>query len=145
MLTAWGKSFDVARGLRLGANDYVTKPFSYEVLQARVEAMFRNAEQLPETIVKDTLTLKIRPMEVHFKDQKLKLPPAEFYLLQLLAENEGKDLKMEYLYEQVWGADMISDPTAVRNTVSRLRKKIEGSGYTISAVYGGRYRFEREK
>jgi len=145
MLTAWGKSFDVARGLKLGANDYVTKPFSYEVLQARVEAMFRNAEQLPETIVKDTLTLKIRPMEVHFKDQKLKLPPAEFYLLQLLAENEGKDLKTEYLYEQVWGADMISDPTAVRNTVSRLRKKIEGSGYTISVVYGGRYRFEREK
>ena len=144
MLTAWGEPHDVARGLSLGANDYISKPFNYEVLLARLTAMFRNVEQIPEAIEKGAITLKIRPMEVHFGKQKIKLPPVEFFLLQLLIENEGKDLKSEYLYEQVWGADMIDDPTAVRNTVSRLRKKIEGSGYTINAVYGGSYRIGKK-
>jgi len=144
MLTAWGEPQDVARGLSLGANDYISKPFHYEVLLARVKAMFQNVEQMPESIERGAITLKIRPMELHFKDRKTKLPPVEFFMLQLFIEEEGKNLKTEYLYEKVWGADMINDPTAVRNTVSRLRKKIEGSGYTINAVYGGRYRFEKE-
>ena len=69
----------------------------------------------------------------------------EFFLLQLFIENEGKSLKAEYLYEQVWGADMIDDPNAVKNAVSRLRKKIRGSGHTISSVYGEGYCFERER
>ena len=144
MLTAWGEPHDMARGLSLGANDYISKPFDYEVLLARVKAMFRNFEQIPEAIEKGAIILKIRPMEIHFGSQKIKLPPVEFFMLQLFIEEEGKDLKTEWLYEKVWGADMINDPTAVRNTVSRLRKKIEGSGYTINAVYGGGYRFEKE-
>jgi len=145
MLTAWGKSSDIARGLKLGANDYVSKPFTYEELHARVETMFRNAEQLPEAIQKGAVTLKVRPMEVHFTGQKVKLPPVEFYLFQLLMENEGKLLKTEYLYEMVWGADMVNDPNAIKNTVSRLRKKIEGSGYMINMIRGEGYRFEREE
>ena len=59
-------------------------------------------------------------------------------------ENEDAEIKSEYLYKQIWGADMADDATAVRNAVSRMRKKIEGSGYTVSAVYGGSYRFEKE-
>ena len=144
MLTAWGKSSDIARGLKLGANDYVSKPFTYDELHARIETMFRNAEQLPETIEKGAITLKIRPMEVHFGSKKVKLPPVEFYLFQLFLENEGKDLKTKYLYEKVWGADMNDDPNAVRITVKRLRDKIAGSGYMISTIYGEGYRFEPE-
>jgi DNA-binding response OmpR family regulator len=144
MLTAWGKSSDIAKGLKLGANDYVTKPFTYEELQARVETMFRNVEQIPERIEKGRITLKVRSMEIIFGNQKVKLPPVEFYLLQLFIENEGKKLKSEYLYKKVWGADMNDDQSAVRKAVSRLRKKIAGSGYTAVAVYGGGYRFERE-
>lgn len=144
MLTAWGKPSDVARGLTLGANDYLSKPFTYEVLLARVEAMFRNIEQIPEAINKEQMTLKVRPLEVHVAGQKIKLPPVEFFLLQLFIENEDKALKAKTLYEQVWGADMGDDAQAVQKAVSRLRKKIAGSGYVIAAVYGGSYRFERE-
>jgi DNA-binding response OmpR family regulator len=145
MLTAWGKPSDVARGLTLGANDYLSKPFTYDVLLARVETMFRNVEQMPEAIEKGRLTLRVRPMEVHIAGQKIKLPPVEFFLLQLFIENEGKALKAETLYEQVWGADMADDPNAVKNTVSRLRKKLEDSGYTVTNMRGEGYRFERSE
>jgi DNA-binding response OmpR family regulator len=83
-------------------------------------------------------------MEVHVDESKIKLPPVEFFLLQLFIENEDKVLKAETLYEQVWGTDMGDDAQAVQKAVSRLRKKIAGSGYAIAAVYGGSYRFERE-
>ena len=144
MLTAWNRSGNIARGLDLGANDYIGKPFEYEVLLSRIKALFRNIEQIPEYIVKDEITLKVRAMEVAIRNTKIKLPPVEFFLLQLLIENEGKPLGAEYLYEKVWGADMIDDPTAVKNAVSRLRKKIEKSGYTIATVYGVGYRFEKK-
>jgi DNA-binding response OmpR family regulator len=144
MLTAWNKDSDVVRGLRAGANDYLSKPFDYNVLYARIETMLRNVEQIPKEIKKNELVLHIRAMEVHFGGTKIKLPPVEFFLLQLFMENDGAVLNPEYLYEQVWGADMIGDSTAVRNTVSRLRKKIEGSGSAIASVYGGGYRFEKE-
>ena len=145
MLTAWNRPGNIARGLDLGANDYIGKPFEYEVLLSRIKALFRNIEQLPEYIVKDTITLKIRSMEVHIGNDRIKLPPVEFFLIQLLIESEGRPLKAEYLYDEVWGADMIDDPNAVKNAVSRLRKKIEKSGYTISAVYGEGYRFEAQQ
>ena len=145
ILTAWGEPHDVERGLELGANDYMSKPFTYGVLLARVETMFRNVEQIPEQIKKGAITLKIRSMEVCFAGKKARLPPVEFYLLQFFIENEGKDLKAEYLYEKVWGTDMNDDPNAVRITVKRLREKIAGSGYAISTVYGGGYRFEAER
>jgi DNA-binding response OmpR family regulator len=144
MLTAWGEPKDISKGLRLGANDYLSKPFEYEVLLARVEAMFRNAETVPKMIEKGAMKLKIRTMELLFGNQKIKLPPVEFFLLQLFAENEEVTMRAEYLYEEVWGAEMEGDPDAVKKAVSRLRKKIEGSGYTINALYGKGYRFERE-
>jgi DNA-binding response OmpR family regulator len=83
-------------------------------------------------------------MEALFGNQKIKLSPVEFFLLQLFVENEGAVMRKEYLYEEVWGADMEGDPDAVKKAVSRLRKKIEGSGYTINKLYGEGYSFERE-
>ena len=144
MLTAWGEPNDVERGLNLGANDYMSKPFTYGVLLARVKAMFRNVEQMPEKIMKGEITLRVRPMEVHFDGKRIKLPPVEFYLLQYLMENEGRTLRAEHLYRKVWGAEMNEDPNSVKNTVSRLRKKLDESGCTISAVRGEGYRFERK-
>jgi DNA-binding response OmpR family regulator len=144
MLTAWSEPMDISRGLRLGANDYLSKPFEYEVLLARVEAMFRNVEIVPKVVERGAIKLKIRPMELLFGNQKIKLPPVEFFLLQLFVENEGVTLHAEHLYEEIWGADMAGDTGAVKKAVSRLRKKIEGSGYTINAFYGEGYRFERE-
>jgi len=144
MLTAWGKTSDITRGLSYGANDYVTKPFEYEELQARLDTMFRNVEQIPEAIVRGSIILRLRSLEAIFGGERIKLSPVEFYLLNLLMENEGKPMTAEFLYEQIWGDDAIDDLNTLRKTVSRLRKKITGSGGTINSVYGGSYVFEWE-
>jgi len=108
-------------------------------LLARIEALFRNIEQIPEFIVKDRITLKIRSLEVHFGNDKIKFSPVEFFLLQLLIENEGTPLKAEYIYEQVWGDDMNNEQNAVKGAVLRIRNKIKGSGYNIANAYGVGY------
>jgi DNA-binding response OmpR family regulator len=133
----------VARGLKLGANDYMSKPFTYEVLQARVEAMFRNVEQMPEVIEKGALTLKPAPMTATLSGEDLTLSRKEFALLMFFIQNENRVMSAEYLYENVWGAPMAGDDNAIKVTLSKLRKKISGSGYTIAAEYGEGYRFER--
>jgi len=143
MLTAWDKPYDVARGLRLGANDYLSKPFEYEVLLARVEAMFRNVEQMPERITRGTLSLNVLSGQAFVKNDDLLLAKKEFNLLLLFVQNEDTVMSAEYLYEKIWGQKMAGDSRALGNVVSRLRQKMKGSGYTISTEYGNGYRFER--
>jgi DNA-binding response OmpR family regulator len=145
MLTAWGKPRDVSRGLRLGANDYLSKPFEYEVLLARVEAMFRNVETVPGVITKGSLTLKVRSARANIRGEDLRLKPKEFALLLELVENEGRVVSAERLYETVWEAPMAGDNRTLKKHISILRKhlKNEGSGYTVSAIYGEGYRFEK--
>jgi DNA-binding response OmpR family regulator len=145
MLTAWGENADVARGLRAGANDYLGKPFDYEVLLARVEALFRNAETVPGVIEKGPLTLKVKTARANIRGKDMLLKPKEFALLLELAENEGRVISAERLYETVWEAPMAGDNRTLKKHVSILRKRLEdeGSGYTISAVYGEGYRFEK--
>ncbi|MDR0839916.1 MAG: response regulator transcription factor [Christensenellaceae bacterium] len=143
MLTAWGKSSDVARGLKLGANDYMSKPFTYEVLQARVEAMFRNVEQVPETVTRGLLTLKLTSREAFVNGADLLLTAKEYTLLQFFVQNENRAMSAEYVYESVWGQPMAGDSQALITAVSRLRKKMTGCGYTISSEYGNGYCFGR--
>ncbi|MCL2857350.1 MAG: response regulator transcription factor, partial [Oscillospiraceae bacterium] len=90
MLTAWGKPSDIARGLKLGANDYISKPFEYEVLLARLETMFRNLEQVPETIIKGPVTLEVFSNKAYLGGENLALTQKDFDLLFLLVQNEDK-------------------------------------------------------
>jgi DNA-binding response OmpR family regulator len=145
MLTAWGKSSDVARGLKLGANDYMSKPFTYEVLQARVDVMFRNVEELPETIEKGAITLNMNSMIATLHGEDILLTQKEFALLLMFIRSEGKTMSADYIYEKVWGASMADDARAVKLQVSNLRTKIKGSGYIILAIRGTGYRFEAEQ
>jgi DNA-binding response OmpR family regulator len=144
MLTAWNKSSDVARGLKLGANDYVSKPFTYEVLQARMEAMFRNVGQVPDLVEKGPLKLDMIASQAFLNGLDMLLTQKEFSLLLLFAQNEGRMLGAEYLYEKAWGQPMNEDANKVRAQISRLRKKLSGSGYTIAVEYGEGYRLEKE-
>ena len=145
MLTAWGEPQDIARGLKLGANDYMSKPFEYEVLIARIEAMFRSVEQIPETVTKGTLSLKFAAGEAYVNDSNLMLTPKDYFILQLFVQNENRLMSAGYIYEIVWGQPMVKDSQALTKAVSRLRNKLSGCGYTITMEYGNGYRFERSK
>ncbi len=109
MLTAWNKSTDIAKGLRAGANDYLGKPFEYDVLLARVEAMFRNVEQVPAIIEKDLLKLDVMAGRALLDGADMLLTQKEFALLLLFVQHEGRVISAEYLYEKVWGRPMGGD------------------------------------
>jgi DNA-binding response OmpR family regulator len=146
MLTAWGKPSDVARGLKLGANDYLSKPFTYEVLLARVEAMFRNVEQMPDVIEKGRLRLDVMAARAFIGGKDMLLTQKELALLLLFTQHEDRNISAEYLYEKVWKAPMSEDKRTLKKHISTVRKKLgDGNGgYTITAYRGDGYRFEIE-
>jgi DNA-binding response OmpR family regulator len=147
MLTAWNKSADIARGLRAGANDYMGKPFTYEVLIARLEAMFRNVGELPEAIEKGPLKFDVMAGAAFLNGEDMLLTQKEFSLLLLFAHNEGRMVSAEYIYEKIWNASDGGTKGTLQKHVSVLRKKLNdgNSGYTVSAVYSEGYRFEKNK
>ena len=144
MLTAWGETVDRIKGLRAGANDYLGKPFEYEELQTRIEAVIRSVEQMPQIITRRNLILKTTSMAAFLGGEDMLLSQKEFALLLLFAQYEGRFMSAEYLYEQVWGQSMLGDDNAVKVTVSKLRTKLGGSGYSIIGKRGEGYCFQRE-
>ena len=145
MLTGYDDNADVVEGFESGCDDYLPKPYTFEVLHARLKRLLYRVEQLPETVTRGPLTLNILAKEAFLGGEDLMLTPKDFTLLQFFVQNEGHALGNEVIYEKVWGRPMGEDTGAIRKALSRLRKKIEGSGYTISAVYGNGYRFEKEE
>ena len=142
MLTAWDKPYDVARGLRLGANDYLAKPFAYEELLARVETMFRNVEQMPERFAHGKLSFAVVSGQAFMDGIDLKLTPKEYALLLLFAQNPRKIMDAEELYRKVWSAPFAGDKNTLQATISALRKKISLYGHDINMVRGKGYYFE---
>jgi DNA-binding response OmpR family regulator len=145
MLTAWGEPKDVSRGYRLGATAYLSKPFDYEAVEAAVESIFGQMEQVPELVQKGVLTLNLTSMIALLGGENMKLTQKEFFLLLLFVRNEGKILRAEYLYEKVWGQIMNDDKRTLKKHVSELRKRLKNghSGYAITVKRGEGYCFER--
>ncbi|HML21430.1 MAG TPA: response regulator transcription factor [Aggregatilinea sp.] len=151
MLTARSEEIDRVMGLEVGADDYLTKPFSMRELLARVHAMLRRVELIQQTLQADRSTstaLLIRgPLvldaEAHRADldgELLDLSPTEFALLHLLLRNPGRAFSRAYLLDTVWGEDYISGDRSVDNAVLRLRKKLGPVGEEIETVWGVGYR-----
>ena len=149
MLTAKADTSDVVAGLELGADDYVTKPFSGPELLARLRALLRRASSED----RDVAILRIRGLEidpgafsVHRDGEKIELTATEFRLLVELARNRGNVLTREILLQRVWGYDYLGDSRLVDMAVKRLRDKIgddpKEPSY-ITTVRGVGYRFER--
>jgi DNA-binding response OmpR family regulator len=158
MLTARDDEIDRVVGLEIGADDYVTKPFSMRELMARVKAQLRRTETIREELDKlktsapgqDTLTFenlainRIR-REVTLDGTPLALKPQEYDLLMFFAEHKGQMLSREFLLERVWGWDYVGDSRTVDVHVRWLRQKIEPDAANptrIITVRGGGYRFE---
>jgi DNA-binding response OmpR family regulator len=153
MLTAKGEEIDKVVGLEIGADEYVTKPFSLRELQARVKALLRLVARHhaakpaePERIDMGELIIDIARHEVTLNSKPLTLTLKEFELLKLLALNANKVLSREYLIEQVWGYDFAGEGRTVDVHIHWLREKIEkdpNNPVRIQTVRGVGYRFER--
>lgn len=148
ILTAKNEEFDKVLGLELGADDYITKPFSVRELVARVKALFRRVhislENSSEIISYGNISMDSTRREV-FKDDKLiDLPLKEFELLKLLIMNKGKVLSREILLEKVWGFDYYGETRTVDVHIRYLRQKIEDDDSNpvyIETIRGIGYRF----
>ncbi len=130
MLTARATDADKVKGLDTGADDYVTKPFSIEVLLARIRAALRradlagNLESLP-TFQSGKLLVDFAKQRVFVGDAEVSLTPTEYQLLAELVRQAGRVLFPEYLLERVWGPGYESDNHLLRQAIHRLRQKIE--------------------
>jgi DNA-binding response OmpR family regulator len=143
MLTAWNKSADIARGLAAGANDYLGKPFEYDVLLARLEAMFRNVGEVPEILEKPPLKLNIVTGQAFLDGADMLLTQKEFTLMLLFMRNEGRAMSAEYLYEKVWRLPRPTDNSALKSVIYRLRKKLQASKLDIHCSRRDGYTFIR--
>lgn len=144
MLTALGSTEDTVRGLSLGADDYLAKPYAYAVLAARVEALLRRAIQIPEKLIRDRLSLDVAAGVAMLDGTDLLLTQKEFALLLIFIQNEENFISSEYLYEKAWKQPMAGNSQALKKTIFNLRKKIENSGWHIEWSRGEGYCFERE-
>lgn len=147
MLTAKGEEIDKILGLELGADDYLTKPFSPRELVARIKARLRRAKPAPEgtsEIRRGDLRLDLERFQVFNLDQEIELTPKEFELLRVLVVNPGKVYSRDELLEQVWGYDFAGDTRTVDVHVRHLRQKIEtdpSKPEKIETLRGIGYRF----
>ena len=144
LLTGLTTKKDILRGLTEGGDDYLTKPYDFHILLARVEALLRRAERVPEIITKGRLTLDIMADMAILDGRDLLLAKKEFALLLIFAQNEGRFISAEYLYEKVWKAPLPEGSNVLNANIHRLRLKIEGSGWYIEWLRGEGYCFRKE-
>mgnify|MGYP006141978893 FL=1 len=149
MLTAKDGEVDKVVGLELGADDYVTKPFSSRELLARVRAVLRrhgeSEELLPATIEAGSVRIDIERHVVSVRGENITMPLKEFDLLEFLVRNSGRVLTRNQLIDRVWGADYVGDTKTLDVHIKRLRAKIEIDPSTpihINTVRGLGYKFE---
>jgi two-component system KDP operon response regulator KdpE len=151
MLTARGDEMSKVRGLELGADDYLVKPFSHLELFARIKAVLRRTD-LPAPVsaapsfVSGDVTVNFDSREVTVKGQPVKLTPTEYKLLYQLVRNAGRVLPFDTLLSKVWGDEYRGDMDYLKTYVSRLRKKLgddsENPRYIMTERSVG-YRFAR--
>jgi DNA-binding response OmpR family regulator len=130
-------------GLTAGGNDYLRKPYSIDLLLKRVQnaALIKDKAEPPQTIKKGSLMFDLVASRAFMDGVDLLLTPREFSLLLFLAQNEAKAIRAEILYAKAWNAPLIGDKNTLQATVSKLRRKIEPSGYGITTLRGQGYAF----
>jgi phosphate regulon transcriptional regulator PhoB len=149
MLTAKGEELDRVIGLEVGADDYVTKPFSVKELVARVKAILRRSgavsqPERPEIFEFKGLRIDMRSYEVTVDGRRVTLSPTEFKLLHFLSRNPGRVYSRDQILDRVWGDESFVEPRTVDVHIRRLRAQIEGdenSPTYIFTVRGVGYKF----
>ena len=155
MLTARGEEMDRVLGLELGADDYLTKPFSMRELMARVRALLRRIERVQQILQDDRqvhedvfcyggFVLAPATYEVTMNGEPLNFTRTEFELLHLFMRNPGRVFSRTYLLDAVWGEHYVAGDRSVDNAILRLRKKMGDLGDAIETVWGMGYRLRHE-
>jgi DNA-binding response OmpR family regulator len=149
MLTAKGEEFDKLLGLELGADDYITKPFSPREVLARGKAVLRRMYELKEEeksrhLVVSNLDIDMGAFIVKLSGQVVPCTPKEIEILWTLASNPGMVFSREHLLQSIWGYDFLGDTRAVDSHIKRIRAKLcqPGNPWDIKTVWGVGYRFE---
>lgn len=155
MLTAKSEEIDRVLGLEIGADDYITKPFSIRELIARVKAVFRRSKLTTQSVNTNTqsilefenLTINLEKRKVTCNGQRVELSPKEFELLTLMASNPGKSYSRSNLLSLIWGYDFEGYEHTVNSHINRLRAKIEpemANPTYIITTWGVGYKFNEE-
>lgn len=148
MLTAKGEEIDKLRGFRLGVDDYVTKPFSFAELVARVGAVLSRASHSPlpaHTLTSGDLTIDFDQRRVMVQEHLIDLTPTEYRLIETLARHATRTVPTEMLLTEVWGQGYVGEVEQVKHYIWTLRKKIEidpGDPKHLITERGFGYRFE---
>lgn len=140
-ITAKNSVNDRVKGLRMGAEDYLVKPFEIIELLARVEVVLRRYHKLDSVLEVGGLRIDLRSMQVFRDGREIALTPKEYELLLLFAQNPGSALYRETIYQRVWGGDYLNTSRTVDLHVQRLRKKV-GWEQILVAVPKVGYRLE---
>ena len=136
ILTARGATEDRVRGLNLGADDYLPKPFDLPELEARIKALLRRAGNLRPTVAIGRLAFDTNSRLASVDGEPLALTPRELAVLEALISRQGKPIAREILFEKVFRFDEEARPEAIEIYVHRLRKKLEGSGAVVRTLRG---------
>lgn len=154
MFTSKNDSISKVRGLRAGADDYLTKPFDMDELIARIVSLIRRYTRfnqqdgaVQQKLIFDGLQIDLENRSIITENGTSPLPPKEFDLLLYFVKNQGKILTKQQIYESVWGEEYFYDDSNIMAIISRLRKKLEvnsSSPKYIQTIKGIGYRFNRE-
>lgn len=153
MFTSKNDSTSKVRGLREGADDYLTKPFDMDELIARIVSLIRRYTRfnpkmgVTSNLTYDGLTIDLDNRSITTVNGVYELPPKEFDLLLFCVKNQGKILTKQRIYEEVWGEQYVYDDSNIMAIISRLRKKLEENPSNpkyIQTVKGIGYRFNKE-
>ena len=150
MLTAKGELTDKVSGLKMGADDYITKPFEMKEVLARIEAVLRRGgcqeegQKPTKRLVFDKLVIDLDAFELLVDGRKVDTPPKEMELLYYLASSPNRVYTRNQLLDEVWGFDYFGDSRTVDVHIKRLREKLEGvsDSWSLKTVWGVGYKFE---
>lgn len=159
MLSAKGEVFDKVLGLKIGADDYIIKPFDSNELVARVRAVLRRFQPVVQTVAADSshsgdfveytnLIINLTNYTVTYCNKNIEMPPKELELFYFIASNPNQVFTREQLLDKIWGYDYIGDTRTVDVHIKRLREKLPNStenNWNIATVWGIGYKFEVKK
>lgn len=145
MLTAMSEKADIVKGLKYGADDYISKPFDEEELTARIEAVLRRQKGQNGKITYRGLSLNIDSYQLQYNEKEVPLTPKEFGMISLFLNNQNKVFTRDHLISSIWGYEVSTEDRTIDSHVRNLREKLRKAGFPadehLQTVWGVGYKW----